>query len=161
MEPLAAIFLQLFKVSFLPSAPLLFYMGLAILLDFITGIAKAKLLRIARTSKGYRKTVIKFVQYGGALAIGVVLANIGEAPANDLSKVMTAYFNNVLILFVIYIEVTSVFENLYAMDQKTIFSKYFISPMLRILTWQIKNNPIIQQTKNLRAKKNEPEDSNS
>lgn len=157
MEPLAAGFLQFFKVSFLPSAPLLFYMGLAILIDFITGIAKSKLLGIARTSKGYRKTVIKFVQYGGALAIGVVLANIGDAPANDPSKLMTAYFNNALIIFVIYIEVTSVFENLYAMDQKSLFSKYFISPMLRLLTWQIKNNPIIEQTKKLRQKKDEPE----
>lgn len=155
MEPLAAGFLQFFKVSFLPSAPLLFYMGVAILIDFITGIAKAKLLRIARTSKGYRKTVSKFIQYGGALAIGVVLANIGEGPANDPTKVMIAYFNNALIIFIIYIEVTSVFENLYAMDQKSVFSKYFISPMLRILTWQIKNNPIIEQAKKLREQKDE------
>lgn len=157
MEPLQAGLLQFIKISFLPSAPLLFYMGVAILLDFITGIAKSKILGIARTSKGYRKTVVKFLQYGGALAIGVVLANIGEGPSTDTSKVMAAYFNNALIIFVIYIEVTSVFENIYAMDQTTMFSKYFISPMLRILTWQIKNNPIIQQTKNLRAKKNEPE----
>lgn len=149
--------IQNLKVSFLPSAPLLIFMGIAILLDFITGIAKSKMLGIARTSKGYRKTVTKFIQYGGALAIGVVLANIGEAPAGDPAKVITAYFNNGLIIFIIYIEVTSVLENLYTMDQKTIFSRYFISPMLRMLTWQIRNNPIIKQAKELKNKKNDLE----
>lgn len=132
-------------ITLLPSISLLFYMAIAIILDFITGIAKARVLNMARTSAGYRKSVIKFLQYGGSIAIGLVLSNMGEGKASEPFKLMLHYFNDCLIVFIIYIEITSVFENLYAIDNKTLMSKYFISPVLKVLTWQIRNNPLVKQ----------------
>lgn len=155
MKILSIAILLLLKVTFLPSVSLLFYMAIAIILDFVTGIVKAKVLNQVRTSSGYRKSVIKFLQYGGSIAIGLVLANAGEGRTADAFKAMLSYFNDGLILFIIYIEVTSVFENLYAVDNKTLMSRYFIAPVLKILTWQIKNNPVIMQAENDKSKKEE------
>lgn len=155
MKILSIAILLLLKVTFLPSVSLLFYMAVAIILDFVSGIVKAKVLRQVRTSSGYRRSVIKFLQYGGSIAIGLVLANAGEGTTADSFKAMLSYFNDGLILFIIYIEVTSVFENLYAVDNKTLMSRYFIAPVLKILTWQIKNNPVIMQAENNKNKEEE------
>ena len=161
MKILSIGLLLLVKVTLLPSVSLLFYMAMAVVLDFVTGIAKAKVLNQPRTSAGYRRSVVKFLQYGGSIAIGLVLANAGEGRAADPFKTMLSYFNDGLILFIIYIEVTSVFENLYAVDNKTLMSRYFIAPVLKILTWQIKDNPIIKQVEKLRNRKSNNNNDNS
>lgn len=155
MKILSIAILLFLKVTFLPSVSLLFYMAIAIILDFITGILKAKVLKQVCTSAGYRKSVVKFLQYGGSIAIGLVLANVGEGRTADAFKSMISYFNDGLLLFIIYIEVTSVFENLYAVDNRTVMSKYFIAPVLKILTWQIRNNPIMAQADQLKTNSDE------
>lgn len=150
MKILSIAILLLVKVTFLPSVSLLLYMAIAIVLDFGTGIVKAKVLNQVRTSAGYRRTVIKFLQYGGSIAIGLLLANAGEGKAGESFRAMLSYFNDGLILFIIYIEATSVFENIYAIDQNSMISRYFIAPVLKILTWQIRNNPAITQAESLK-----------
>lgn len=131
------------KFHFLPSPNLLVIMGFSIILDFITGVIKAKLTKQARTSEGYRKTVIKFTQYGGGVVVGCLLKYLGTKQS-DMANVSQYidYLNNGLLIFIIFIEVTSVLENLYAIDNSTPFAKYFVSPLLKLLTFQIKNNPI-------------------
>ena len=136
------------KIAFFPSMTLLLWMSLAIVVDFVTGLAKALILKQARTSSGYRKTVTKFLQYGGALFVGLALAHTGQGTENEQMKMLLSYLNDGLVIFIIYIEVTSIFENLYACDKSTMISKYFIQPALKILTWQIKNNPIMKGAEN-------------
>jgi phage-related holin len=143
MKILSVVALLFIKITLLPSIPLLFYMTVAMSLDFITGIIKAIILKEIRTSAGYRKTIIKFLQYGGSIAIGIILANAGNG--RDAFKSIVGYFNDGLLIFIIYIEVTSIFENIYAIDKSSMMSRFFIAPILKILTWQIKNNPLINQ----------------
>lgn len=131
------------KIAFFPSVTLLLWMGLAIVFDFISGLAKAIILKQARTSSGYRKTVVKFMQYGGSLFVGIALAHTAQGTESDQMKILLSWFNDGLVIFITYIEVTSIFENLYACDNTSPISKYFISPALKILTFQIKNNPLI------------------
>lgn len=152
MKILSIALLLFIKITFLPSVSLLSYMAIAMVLDFVTGIAKAKVLNQARTSAGYRRSVIKFLQYGGSIAVSLILANAGESKATDPFRAIFSHFNDGLLLFIIYIEATSVFENLYAIDNKTSISRYFIAPVLKILTWQIKNNPIITQIESKQGK---------
>ncbi|HAN37431.1 MAG TPA: hypothetical protein DCQ29_00895, partial [Chitinophagaceae bacterium] len=52
-----------FKAVAFPSLSLLLWMIIAMVLDFITGIIKAVLQNKVRTSSGYRKSVIKIIQY--------------------------------------------------------------------------------------------------
>lgn len=117
------------KLTFLPNMSLLVWAFVAIGIDLITGLVKAKINKVARTSQGMRKTIIKFMQYGGAIAISFVLVNVSK---NETSGIK--YVSDGLIMLIIYIEALSVFENLYAIDKKSPFSKYFIKPALSILS---------------------------
>ena len=118
-------------------------MGVAIVLDFLTGILKSVILKKVRTSEGYRKTVIKFTQYGGSVVVGMLLKYIG-AMNSDMANIAqyAEYLTDGLVIFIIFIELTSVLENVYAIDQETPFSKYLVGPLLKLLTFQIKNNPV-------------------
>jgi len=131
--------LTFFKITFLPDANLIAWVFITMLLDLITGVIKAVVLHQARTSSGYRKTVIKFTQYVGAMAVGIILAN-------TLSKdsEIVGYVNSALLILLIYIEATSIFENLYAIDNTSPFSRFFIAPILKLLTLAIKKMPISQ-----------------
>lgn len=147
----AGIFLFI-KFQFFPSTSLLFWMAVAIGLDFITGVAKAASKGQARTSEGYRKTVIKAFQYMGALTAGVILANAGIGTENEHIKSLLMFVNDGLVVFIIFIEITSVFENLVELDKGSMISKYFFTPALRLLTFQIKNNPVAKSAKELPTK---------
>lgn len=131
------------KFNFLPTPNLLLVMGVAIVLDFLTGILKSVILKKVRTSEGYRKTVIKFTQYGGSVVVGMLLKYIG-AMNSDMANIAqyAEYLTDGLVIFIIFIELTSVLENVYAIDQETPFSKYLVGPLLKLLTFQIKNNPV-------------------
>jgi len=125
------------KLKFFPDHDLLVWMGIAIMLDFLTGVAKAVVLKKARTSSGFRMTIIKFMQYAGSLAAGIIISNAAKDNGFvDVGK-LAGYFNEGLIVFIIYIEVTSVFENLYAVDNTSAFARFFINPIYRILTVQL------------------------
>jgi phage-related holin len=137
------------KFSFFPNINLLLWMAVAVVLDFITGIIKAGMKGEARTSMGYRKTLVKAAQYIGAVAAGVILQNVGSM--NDATKNILAYVNDGLVVFISYIEVTSIFENLYEIDSNTAIAKYFYKPMLSLLTFQIKNNPLVKQIEATKA----------
>lgn len=131
------------KFNFMPTPNLLLVMGIGIALDFFTGVIKSVILKKARTSEGYRKTVIKFTQYGGSVVVGMLLKYIG-AENSDMADIglYAQYLTDGLVIFIIFIELTSVLENVYAIDQETPFSKYLVGPLLKILTFQIKNNPV-------------------
>lgn len=131
------------QFNFLPTPNLLLVMGVAIVLDFLTGILKSVILKKVRTSEGYRKTVIKFTQYGGSVVVGMLLKYIG-AQNSDMANIglYAEYLTDGLVIFIIFIELTSVLENVYAIDQETPFSKYLVGPLLKLLTFQIKNNPV-------------------
>lgn len=138
-------------IDFLPKVSLLVMMFLAMTIDFITGIAKAYVLRQKITSKALRRTIIKFCQYGGAILIGLGISYMSkevEAFNNSwkYAPKFMSYFNNTLLLFIITIEVRSIVENLNAMDRNSRFAKGFLYPALRILDIQIKNRSIAKLT---------------
>lgn len=129
--------------NWIPSTSLLMTMGLAIVLDFVTGVIKAVVLKNDRTSEGYRRSVVKFTQYGGAVLVSMLLSYLAEQNQQFIQlQTYINYLGNGLLSFIIFIEATSVFENMYAIDNKTPFSRYFIKPLLKILTFQIANNPL-------------------
>ncbi|QJB39720.1 phage holin family protein [Chitinophaga oryzae] len=131
-----------FKFSFIPSVNLLGWVFLAMVLDLVTGVIKAIVLKEARTSSGYRKTVVKFTQYAGAILVGIIMGN--SLSHDDVVQ----YVNDGLLVLLIYIETTSIFENLYAIDNSSPFSRYFIAPMLKLLTLAIQKSRLVQNTEN-------------
>lgn len=141
---LAALFSLLnIKLNLVPNVDLYIVMGLLIVFDLITGVIKAVFQKKARTSEGYRRTVVKFLQYGGALVVGLMIKflSLRNHELGVLSEYVD-YINNGLLVFIILIETTSIFENLYAIDKTTPFSKNFIQPILRVLTFQLNKGPL-------------------
>jgi hypothetical protein len=145
MKTVSVVGLLFIKFAFVPNAQLLFWMGIAIALDFCTGLAKACVLKQARTSSGFRKTLIKFMQYGGTIGVGMILGN--AAQQNSMTEVegLLKYFNDALVIFIICTEVKSIFENLNEVDNKSVFARYFIQPIHALLSLRIKNNPLAKQ----------------
>jgi hypothetical protein len=111
----------------LPSSTLLAWLGIAMVLDLITGVACAVKKGVPRTSKGFRGTITKFLQYGGAIAIGIVLANLFEIQKETATEAIFKYYNSGLISFIIFIEIKSILENLIEISPDSDFTKYFLT----------------------------------
>lgn len=124
----------------LPNGSLLVWIGVAMLIDFITGVAKAKTQGKARTSSGFRQTIIKTLEYLGTIAVSIIISN--TASGDDSIPVVMKFFDKGLYLFILYIEITSILENLYAIDSTSSFSNFLIHPALKALTFGLKNNPV-------------------
>ena len=136
--------LMFIQLNFFPNVSLLAVLFLVMVFDFITGVLKAKVLGMARTSDGFRKTIKKFTQYAFALLASYSLAYVANTKGGETIQHLTPYLVDGLSIFIVYIEITSIFENLYMIDSDSMISKYFFAPMLKMLTFQIKNNPVIK-----------------
>jgi phage-related holin len=133
-------FLDVTYTLLLPQFSLLVWVLILMVADLVTGILKAKLLRETITSEKARRTIIKFLQYFGS--IGLVVVMINQNHQNEVFvKVMNWAKDGVTIL-IIYIELLSVFENLYQMDKSSRISTYFIRPIYWLLSLAIKDNPL-------------------
>ena len=116
----------------------------AIGLDFLTGVVKAKFKKQDRTSEGYRKTVTKLMQY--LIPILILWAAGKYIPEY---KVRLHQASGWVMMFIIYIEVTSIFENLYEIDKKSMISKYLYKNALVLLKFGIENNAIKKAADNI------------
>lgn len=126
--------------NFLPHSYLLVAVFFLIVLDFITGVLKAVMLDIPRTSKGYRETYAKFIQYMGAILMSLAMAFlVQEVPQLKDVKFFSTIVNNVVLIGIVCIEGLSIMENLIAIDDKSSFAKYIIKPLYNLLTFEIKN----------------------
>lgn len=101
----------------------LIWLVVAMVLDFATGVTKAWVRGEVATSKGFRNTVAKGIQYGAFLIITHVLINfstVGKKFEN------LAVIGDLAYTFLILIEIKSVYENIVAMNSKFDFLKRII-----------------------------------
>lgn len=141
------LFISAFAII-LPPPNLLIWLGVSMALDLVTGVAKSIKKGVPRTSTGYRRTVSKFIQYGGAIAIGIVLANISDYKKDgDGSQLIYTYFSNSMLLFIIYIEITSILENLVEVSPESEFTKKFLTPVHKLFSFDFKQFFTTEQKK--------------
>lgn len=96
------------------------WLFIAMMLDLITGIAKAWSKKESITSKGLRDTIVKFIQYGSFLIITHVVTHYeiaGVAVSNY------SWVNKFALEFILLIEAKSVYENIVAINPKFDFIK--------------------------------------
>jgi phage-related holin len=125
--------------NFMPPVHLFGILGVSMLLDLITGVAKAVYMGDARTSNGYRKTLIKTTQYMGSICVTLILRYLLLKQPELMNGVRYVnWIANGLIVFIILIECTSILENLYAINKTSIFARIFIKPFLMLLTIQFR-----------------------
>lgn len=130
----------------LPDFDLLTWMIVSISVSFTTEGIKV-LVKGTSTAMGVKKALIRLSQYGGAIAVGMVIRGIASFNGIEQANVFLSYFNNWLITLIVCIECTTTLKNLYEVDKTSLFSKYFIKPMVNLFTFQIKNNPTTQHEK--------------
>lgn len=129
-----------FEVVAVPKPMLVFFLFLSILLDLITGLIKSWSKNGYTTSVGLRKTVYKLLSYL-AVIIGVwILTNL-------MNLTYDVGFDYVIIVdgtigFLTFIELYSIFENIYSANPKTLLSRKLIKPILKLLKGKIDGHPI-------------------
>lgn len=123
----------------LPVPHLIILMFVAIFMDFLTGVGKAVATGIDRTSSGYRASIGKFVQYGGSIAIAILLATTAKFYKGADLWVDPVYLINSLVSSIIFVEVTSILENINAAAPNSKLSQYFVRPLLKICTLKLEN----------------------
>lgn len=128
---------MIFKYT--PDGSLLIGLLILFILDFGFGVMKATFTKTIRTSEGFRKTFTKFMQYGGSIIIGMVLLNIKSVSDSKFGNQYSSLFGDSMICIMIYIEVVSILENMEVIGNGNDFVKYFIRPIRRLITFQIKN----------------------
>ena len=132
---LANVLLPLLASLILPPVDLLIFLTLSMVLDFLTGVVAAKMEGKEITSLGFRGTVKKFTQYGSAICVGILLANIADrGQAGQIASTVYLYFGNALISFIIFIEIKSILENLIKTSPNSDFTRYFLTPVNNLLS---------------------------
>lgn len=127
---LAAIVVGGIEVLFLPNPQLIFYLLGAMVVDLLTGLLKSWDSGVATTSTGFRKTVIKLGVYSCVILATWLLANL---LSSIYGKLDYAPMVNMVIGFLSFIELYSVFENIYAMAPNSALSRYIAKPFLKFL----------------------------
>ncbi len=136
-------------INIRPNIPfLLVAMVVAMAMDFVTGVIKAKIQKVARTSEGYRLTVKKIVQYFMAAGLCLGLNYLVKTVIAEKTEAIL-YINMFVLFFIIYIEVTSILENLYEIDNKSKFSKYLIKPLLSIMKFGLEKNSVVKAAESI------------
>ena len=79
---------------------------LSVLIDLFFGLKRAKRLKIARTSFGYRRTITKLTSYFGLM----LMLSIADVAASVVFKM--PYFTVIGAIGIVIVEAKSVFENI-------------------------------------------------
>jgi predicted neutral ceramidase superfamily lipid hydrolase len=146
---IAGIFAFIGQLTFVPASSLVLALAFVIFFDFVTGCRKARKKGIATTSKGFRKTIDKFISYGSAVAISCVLCFVAQYTGGEAAKIISGFLNNGVVCLCIYIEVVSICENSIEINRNSSLSVYFFTPLHKFLTLQLKRNPVIQASEGL------------
>lgn len=132
-----------------PDWELFVVLSLAILIDFFTGVGKARFFNLVRTSTALKRTIQKLTQYFSTLIVVWIVSNIVQSDNEHAGWFVQYlwYFQNGVIVFMIYIELTSILENAIAIDKESKMAKLITIPLHRILTIQTEKNPFYMYTK--------------
>ncbi|HMR81630.1 MAG TPA: phage holin family protein [Niabella sp.] len=126
-------------IQYWPNGTLLIWLLVVFILDLLFGFIKAGFCGSCRTSAGLRKSVIKFLQYGGCIIVSMVILNIAYFSNRTFDRQLCWFFGDMMLYLMIYTEVVSVFENMEAMAPRSRFVSLFVRPVRRIITFQLKN----------------------
>lgn len=127
---LTATLFGLVEVAFLPNWQLVYYLVGAMAIDLLTGLIKSWNLGKNTTSIGFRKTVTKVVMYVSIITGTWVLANL---LSQMYDKADYSPLVNLTIGFLSFIELYSVFENVYTISPSSTLSRYIAKPFLKLL----------------------------
>ncbi len=113
-------------------------LGLAMFIDFITGLLAAIATRQEVASRGCRGSVIKLCQYGFAVIVCIIIGTISTANGY-FENVKVVFFLSTIVGFMTAIECRSIIENLIRMAPTSKMSTFFLKPILSLFTAKLTN----------------------
>lgn len=131
-----------FEVEFIPRPMRVFFLGAAMAIDLASGLVKSWKKGDATSSQGFQRTVIKLTRYSSVIIATWFLANVMGSMSPG--KVDYSFLVNGCIGFLTFIEIYSIFENVYEIDPTGPLSRWFVGPALKFLRGKLKNNPFNQ-----------------
>lgn len=119
-------------------AEYLIWLTIAMILDFVTGVTKVWVTEGSKfiTSKGFRDTVAKIIQYGAFLIITHVITHFEVDGAINISF---SWLNKIAYQFLILIECKSVYENIVKINPNLDFINHIISKIKSNIKFVDKN----------------------
>lgn len=129
-----------FSVKHIPSAMMLFWLGLALVLNLISGVAKAWTKGEFTTALGFQKTVVKIMVYSCTVIAMVMLVNMVQSISGNTQFNFSIAIDSVM-GFLVWIELYSVFENVSVIYPKSALTRFLILPLLKVLRSRLKNPP--------------------
>lgn len=126
---LSATWWSVLEIEFIPPPGKMALLFAAIMADLFTGLLKSWKLGIKTNSQGLKRTAIKIGMYAAIMIAVWLLANIMD----DISPITVSYGFMVTLTvgFLTFIEIYSIFENIYEADKESFLSVYLIGPALK------------------------------
>lgn len=121
-----------FTIEYFPSAMLFFWLLIAMLGDFITGLLKSWKKGKHTSSEGLRRSVTKVLSYCGAILVIMTLVNV-IGLVDDGNKYDLAIVINGLMGFIVFVELYSICENISEAYPESPLVKYFIIHIMSFL----------------------------
>lgn len=121
-----------FSVEYVPSAMLFFYLLIAMLGDFITGLLKSWKKGVHTSSEGLRRSITKVLSYVGSILVIMVMVNV-IGLVDDGNKYDLAVIINGLMGFIVFVELYSICENITEAYPESPLVKYFIIHIMTFL----------------------------
>lgn len=121
-----------FTIEYFPSVMLFFYLLVAMLGDFITGLLKSWKKGRQTSSEGLRRSVTKVLSYIGAILVIMVMVNV-IGLVDDGNKYDLAIIINGLMGFIVFVELYSICENISEAYPESPLVKYFLVHIMTFL----------------------------
>ena len=101
------------KENLFPNAHLTIILGIAVSVDFFSGLLKALATRQPIISRKLQRTAIKISRYGLTIIVCYILRSLAES-AGSTFKTIGDWMNEGLLILLIYTETVSILENIWA-----------------------------------------------
>jgi phage-related holin len=144
---LAGITFSWFAIEYFPSAMLCFWLLVAMLGDFITGLLKSWKKGEVTSSEGLRRSITKVLSYGGAILVIMTLVNVVGLVDTSNSYDLAIVING-LMGFIVFVELYSICENISQAYPDTPLTIYFIGPIMEFLRGRFKRLPLPENKDN-------------
>jgi len=136
-----------FTIEYFPSAMLCFWLLVAMLGDFITGLLKSWKKGEVTSSEGLRRSITKVLSYGGAILVIMTLVNVVGLVDTTNSYDLAIVING-LMGFIVFVELYSICENINQAYPDTPLTIYFIAPVMKFLRGRFERLPLKENKEN-------------
>lgn len=144
---IASGFFSWFTIEYFPSAMLCFWLLVAMLGDFITGLLKSWKKGEVTSSEGLRRSITKVLSYGGAILVIMTLVNVVGLVDTTNSYDLAIVING-LMGFIVFVELYSICENINQAYPDTPLTIYFIAPIMKFLRGRFERLPLPENNQN-------------